>query len=187
MVRVAILVMAVLAAACGGAPARPGVTEDPVLTSCRSAVTHANENVQDESALDLALGACGSIAMLEQALRDDPGYLGVGVDPRTFATTRCSSASALSSARICQELSAVVSPAPTKKPKATPKATKKPAGVGGGYYRPPGWNGSSDVDCSDFDTHAHAQSFFKGTGGSRTRDPYKLDPDHDGLACEGLR
>ncbi len=27
-----------------------------------------------------------------------------------------------------------------------------------------GWR-SSDVDCGDFDTHAHAQSFFKGTGG----------------------
>src|SRR4051794_12643128 len=42
----------------------------------------------------------------------------------------------------------------TVKPKAT--APQKPRG---GFYKPSGWDGSSDVDCPDFDTHAHAQSF----------------------------
>jgi len=56
----------------------------------------------------------------------------------------------------------------------------------GNYYKPPGWDGSSDVDCGDFDSHEHAQSFFIGTGGSTTNDPYRLDQDHDGNACETL-
>jgi hypothetical protein len=73
-------------------------------------------------------------------------------------------------------------PKPTAKPKATPRPTPKPAS----YYKPPGWDGYSDVNCSDFDTHAHAQSFFKGTGGSPSNDPFGLDGDHDGVACETL-
>lgn len=73
---------------------------------------------------------------------------------------------------------------PTKKPLPPPTPTKKPAS--GSFYKPPGWDGTSDVDCPDFDTHAHAQSFFAGTGGSRTNDPYRLDADHDGVACESL-
>jgi outer membrane biosynthesis protein TonB len=73
-------------------------------------------------------------------------------------------------------------PTPKATPKPKPKATPKPAS----YYKPPGWDGSSDVDCTDFDTHAQAQSFFKGTGGSTSNDPYGLDRDHDGLACETL-
>lgn len=74
-------------------------------------------------------------------------------------------------------------PKPTKKPAATGKGIAVPSGK---YYKPPGWDGSSDVNCSDFDTHAHSQSFFKGTGGSKSNDPYGLDGDHDGLACETL-
>lgn len=54
------------------------------------------------------------------------------------------------------------------------------------YYTPPGWDGVSDVNCKDFDTHAHAASFFKGMGGTKTNDPYGLDGDHDGNACETL-
>jgi hypothetical protein len=75
-------------------------------------------------------------------------------------------------------------PKPTPKPtaKPTPKPTSKPAS----YYKPPGWDGYSDVNCPDFDTHAHAQSFFKGTGGTTSNDPYGLDRDHDGSACETL-
>lgn len=74
-------------------------------------------------------------------------------------------------------------PKPTAKPtpKPTPKPTKAPS-----FYKPPGWDGYSDVNCSDFDTHAHAQSFFVGTGGSKSYDPYRLDADHDGIACETL-
>lgn len=73
--------------------------------------------------------------------------------------------------------------AATKKPTKTPKATTKPAN---GFYKPSGWDGSSDLDCPDFDTHAHAQSFFKGTGGTTSNDPYRLDANHDGVACESL-
>jgi hypothetical protein len=67
-------------------------------------------------------------------------------------------------------------------PKAQP--TKSPSS--GSFYKPPGWDGHSDVNCSAFDTHAHAQSFFKGTGGSTSSDRYGLDGDHDGVACETL-
>ncbi len=78
---------------------------------------------------------------------------------------------------------AKATPKPTKKPAAaTPEPTKKPRS----YYKPPGWDGVSDVDCKDFDTHAHAQSFFEGTGGSETNDPHRLDRDHNGIACESL-
>ena len=75
-------------------------------------------------------------------------------------------------------------PPPAAPPRITPrpKTTTKPAA----FYKPPGWDGSSDVDCPDFDTHAHAQSFFRGTDGSTTHDPYRLDRDHDGIACETL-
>ena len=84
---------------------------------------------------------------------------------------------------------------PTEPPAATaeptglavePQPTKARNGTGGSYYRPPGWDGVSDVDCADFDTHAHAMSFFRGTGGSKSYDPYRLDSDHDGNACESL-
>jgi hypothetical protein len=68
----------------------------------------------------------------------------------------------------------------------TPLATEGRAVVGGSFYKPPGWDGVSDVNCKDFDTRAHAQSFFVGTHGSRSNDPYGLDGDHDGKACETL-
>lgn len=45
---------------------------------------------------------------------------------------------------------------------------------------------TGDVDCKDFATRSAAQSFFLGHGGPRS-DPYGLDADHDGLACESLR
>lgn len=70
--------------------------------------------------------------------------------------------------------------APTAEP--TPAPTAKPAT----FYKPPGWDGHSDVNCPDFDTHAHALSFFKGTGGTTSNDPYGLDRDHDGSPCESL-
>jgi hypothetical protein len=68
----------------------------------------------------------------------------------------------------------------------TPLATERRGLVGGSFYKPPGWDGVSDVNCKDFDTRAHAQSFFVGTHGSRSNDPYGLDGDHDGNACETL-
>ncbi len=80
-------------------------------------------------------------------------------------------------------------PAVTESPLVVEETTPKPVDSTkptGNYYKPPGWNGSSDVNCSDFDTRAHAQSFFKGTGGSKSKDLYGLDGDHDAAACETL-
>ncbi len=51
-------------------------------------------------------------------------------------------------------------------------ATAQPAGA---FY---------DRDCSDFRTHRQAQHFFKKHNPSR--DPHRLDGDHDGIACEDL-
>lgn len=42
----------------------------------------------------------------------------------------------------------------------------------------------SDRDCSDFDTHREAQTFFKNNNPSS--DPHGLDSDGDGRACETL-
>jgi len=42
---------------------------------------------------------------------------------------------------------------------------------------------AGDKDCSDFPTQAAAQKFFKKHGGP-SRDPHRLDADHDGIACE---
>ncbi len=41
-----------------------------------------------------------------------------------------------------------------------------------------------DRDCSDFRTQAQAQRFFERHNPSR--DPHRLDADHDGIACESL-
>ena len=40
-------------------------------------------------------------------------------------------------------------------------------------------------DCSDFSTQAQAQEFFTQNGGPQN-DPFNLDVDNDGQACEGL-
>jgi hypothetical protein len=42
---------------------------------------------------------------------------------------------------------------------------------------------ATDYNCSDFATQAAAQSFFLANGGPSS-DPYGLDADHDGIACE---
>jgi hypothetical protein len=62
--------------------------------------------------------------------------------------------------------------------------TSSTGGTGSGYPAPPGWDGTSDVDCPDFATHAQAQAFFNLH--SPGTDPHGLDADHDGLACESL-
>ena len=77
-------------------------------------------------------------------------------------------------------------PAPTPPPTPEPTPVPTQASSTSGFYTPPGWDGHSDVNCSDFDTHAHAQDFFEGTGGTTTNDPYGLDGDNDGIACESL-
>ncbi len=43
-----------------------------------------------------------------------------------------------------------------------------------------------DRDCSDFDTQRQAQRWFKRHGGTRKYDPWNLDSDNDGKACESL-
>lgn len=45
---------------------------------------------------------------------------------------------------------------------------------------------ATDVNCSDFSTHAAAQQWFQEHGGSPTDDVAGLDADHDGRACESL-
>jgi hypothetical protein len=46
--------------------------------------------------------------------------------------------------------------------------------------------GTTDVNCSDFPTHAAAQRWFTAHGGSASNDVAGLDGDHDGQACESL-
>lgn len=43
----------------------------------------------------------------------------------------------------------------------------------------------SDYDCSDFDNHNFAQTFFEYTNGANI-DWYELDENRDGVACEDL-
>lgn len=43
---------------------------------------------------------------------------------------------------------------------------------------------SRDYDCADFATHRQAQRFFRRH--NPRRDPYRLDGDNDGIACEDL-
>jgi hypothetical protein len=89
----------------------------------------------------------------------------------------------------CRDFGPDISPVPILQTSAapTPLAVEpQTTPQTGSYFKPPGWDGVSDVDCKDFDTHAHAQSFFKGTGGSRSNDPYGMDGDHDTNACETL-
>jgi hypothetical protein len=45
---------------------------------------------------------------------------------------------------------------------------------------------AADKDCSDFSSWREAQKFYKRHGGP-SRDPHRLDADHDGIACESLR
>lgn len=43
--------------------------------------------------------------------------------------------------------------------------------------------GNDDYDCVDFDSREDAQAFYEELGGP-LYDPYNLDDDQDGLACE---
>ena len=44
----------------------------------------------------------------------------------------------------------------------------------------------SEINCSDFPSHAAAQQWFEQHGGSPSNDVAGLDSDHDGIACESL-
>lgn len=119
--------------------------------------------------IGIVIGACSSAA---------PAPL-VGPTPRPIVTEAPLATEAVPSTAPDTE-------EPTAAPTAEPDPTAATAAPTASYFKPPGWDGSSDVDCPDFDTRAHAQSFFKGTGGSKTNDPYRLDSNHDGVACESL-
>lgn len=45
--------------------------------------------------------------------------------------------------------------------------------------------GKKKYRCKDFTSHAEAQKIFEQEGGPK-KDPYNLDHDGDGIACEGL-
>lgn len=129
----------------------------------------------------LGLAGCG------QAATNAPLGLLSTVTPLGVPTATATLAAPTNAAKPTAKPKATPKPTPKPTQKPKPKPTKKPStSGGGGYYKPPGWDGYGDVDCPDFSTHAQAQSFFKGTGGSRTNDPYRLDADHDGIACESL-
>ena len=59
--------------------------------------------------------------------------------------------------------------------------TTTPTPAAGGPNKP-----VSEINCSDFSTHAAAQQWFNQHGGSPSNDVAGLDHDHDGLACESL-
>ncbi|MFQ8432591.1 excalibur calcium-binding domain-containing protein [Amaricoccus sp. W119] len=48
---------------------------------------------------------------------------------------------------------------------------------------PGSWGAARDYDCGDFSTQAEAQRVYEDAGPG---DPYRLDRDHDGVACETL-
>lgn len=56
--------------------------------------------------------------------------------------------------------------------------------------RPPSSSGPnkpiSEINCSDFPTHAAAQEWFTAHGGSASKDVAGLDGNHNGVACESL-
>lgn len=62
-------------------------------------------------------------------------------------------------------------PGPTPEPTPEPEPEPEP--------QPP----AGDYNCSDFDTQAEAQAVFDAAGPG---DPYGLDADNDGVACESL-
>ncbi len=63
---------------------------------------------------------------------------------------------------------------------AEPEAPNEPDPPAPGPNPPPG----GDVNCSDFDTQEEAQAFFDAN--NPAQDPYGLDTDGDGEACESL-
>lgn len=61
------------------------------------------------------------------------------------------------------------------------------AGLCAGSLLLPTWSQAGqtgdDFDCTDFDSRADAQAFYEETGGP-AYDPFNLDDDDDGVACE---
>jgi hypothetical protein len=55
--------------------------------------------------------------------------------------------------------------------------------AGSAFLTPAVGAADPDYDCTDFDTREDAQAFYEATGGP-VYDPYNLDENEDGVACE---
>ncbi len=53
-------------------------------------------------------------------------------------------------------------------------------------WAPAGGDAAATPGCASFNSQAAAESYFVERGGSQTRAIGRLDPDGDGVACEGL-
>jgi hypothetical protein len=71
--------------------------------------------------------------------------------------------------------------APAHSPVPIPAPPASPPSSSTGPNKP-----ISEINCSDFTTHAAAQQWFTAHGGSSSNDVAGLDGDHDGIACESL-
>ena len=149
--------------------------EFPNLTASRrrsSAGPRISSVITAVLAVLLAVAACGGNSTPPNPLVDVPATTvtptATPTDARTPLATEPVATSTITPTAV-----------PTDEPTAAPTKASS-------FYKPPGWDGVSDLDCGDFDTHAHAQSFFVGTGGTTSNDPHRLDRDHDGIACETL-
>lgn len=127
-------------------------------------------------ALLLVVTACGGTSSPPNPIVDIPGTTVTPTATPSAAPTPLATEPVATSTITP---TAAATAAPTAEPSSAPTAAAA-------FYKPPGWDGVSDLDCGDFDTHAHAQSFFVGTGGTTLNDPHRLDRDHDGTACETL-
>ena len=77
-------------------------------------------------------------------------------------------------------------PQPTAPPRPQPTAPPAPQPTTPPRPQPsaPPPTQRVDYDCAQFPTQADAQAFFDSIGGSASYDPYDLDRDDDGYACE---
>ena len=64
---------------------------------------------------------------------------------------------------------------------SSPTPAPAAPGSSGGPNKP-----IAEINCSDFPTHAAAQAWFDGHGGSASNDVAGLDANHDGEACTSL-
>ncbi len=77
--------------------------------------------------------------------------------------------------------SASSSSGPSRPPSPAAPAGQASPGSSAGPNKP-----ISEINCSDFPTHAAAQQWFQAHGGSATNDVAGLDGNHDGQACTSL-
>lgn len=86
-----LLAFTLVVAGCGGATP----TVDPATAKCRADVESANRYAQNPAALDFALDDCPSLAVLQDTLAADPGYLKPGVTVEDWVRSRCADPTAL--------------------------------------------------------------------------------------------